>query len=144
MQTLWQDFGYGVDCGDDGFPNPGKLIKQRRMQLGLSQEDLAAFLGVSRIMVIRMEKTNAGLDSVTTRRKLAKILSIAPFALGVVSIEDVANKMQVLYDTTILKHSLQLHREAYFSGGSVGGVQGVDVMTGKILDISKDLGHQNK
>lgn len=53
-------------------------------------------------------------------------------------------KKQVLYDTTILKSSLKLHREAYFSGGNVGGVQGVDAMTDKILEISKDLGHQNK
>src|SRR5579885_555820 len=144
MNTFWQDFGYVVDCGDDGFPDPGKLIRQRHTQLGLSQEDLATCLGISRVMVSRMEKSNDGLDSVVLRRKLTKILGIAPFALGVVSLEDVAQKKQVLYDTTILKNSLKLHREAYFSGGNVGGVQGVDVMTDKILEISKDLGHQNK
>ncbi len=144
MNTFWQEFGYVVDCGDDGFPDPGKLIRQRHTQLGLSQEDLATCLGISRVMVSRMEKSNDGLDSVVLRRKLTKILGIAPFALGVVSLEDVAQKKQVLYDTTILKNSLKLHREAYFSGGNVGGVQGVDVMTDKILEISKDLGHQNK
>ena len=105
------------------------------MQLGLSQEDLAELLGISRAMVSRMEKTNAGLDSVMTRRKLAKILGISPFALGVASMEDVEDKRQVLYDTTILKNSLKLHREAYFSGGNVGGVQGVDIMTSKIREI---------
>lgn len=145
MHTLWEDLGYAVDCGDDGFPDPGKLIKQRRMQLGLSQKELARLLGVSREMVSFMEQSNAGLDSVMTRRKLANILKIAPFALGVVSsIEEVVEKKQVLYDTALLQHSLQLHREAYRSGGNVGGVQGVDVMTSKILEISNSLGHRNK
>src|SRR5437660_2858873 len=145
MHTVWEDLGYAVDCGDDGFPDPGKLIKQRRTQLGLSQKELARLLGVSREMVSFMEQTNAGLDSVMTRRKLANILKIAPFALGVVSsIEEVVEKKQVLYDTTLLQHSLQLHREAYFSGGNVGGVQGVDVMTSKLLEISNGLGHRNQ
>ncbi|HZO74327.1 MAG TPA: helix-turn-helix transcriptional regulator [Ktedonobacteraceae bacterium] len=144
MSTIWRDFGYFVDCGDDGFPDPGKLIRQQRTQLGLSQEDLAAYLGVSRGMVSYMEKSNAGLDSVMLRRKLAKILGIAPFALGVVSLGDVAQKKQVLYDTTILKQSLKLHWEAYYNGGNVGGVQGVDVMTDKILEIAKASGYQDK
>lgn len=144
MQTFWENLGYTGEYGEDGFPNPGKLIKQRRMQLGLSQEDLAELLGISRAMVSRMEKTNAGLDSVMTRRKLAKILGISPFALGVASMEDVEDKKQVLYDTTILKHSLKLHWEAYYNGGNVGGVQGVDVMTSKIREISQQLGHRDK
>src|SRR5437660_1064670 len=129
----------------------GRVSRSRRadktktyMQLGLSQEDLAELLGISRAMVSRMEKTNAGLDSVMTRRKLAKILGISPFALGVASMEDVEDKRQVLYDTTILKNSLKLHREAYFSGGNVGGVQGVDIMTSKIREISQELGNRDK
>src|SRR5579885_2404493 len=145
MQTAWEDFGYFVDCGNDGFPDPGKLMRQRRTQLGLSQKELARLLGVSREMVSFMEQTNAGLDSVMTRRKLANVLKIAPFALGVVSsIEEVAERKQALYDTTLLRHGLQMHREAYFNGGNVGGVQGVDVVTSKILEVSNDLGHRNK
>lgn len=144
MKTFWEDLGYTVECGEDEFPHPGQLIKQKRRQLGVSQRDLAELLGISREMVSRMEQSNAGLDSVMTRRKLARILGISPFALGIASIEDVADKRKILYDTTILKNSLKLHWEAYYNGGNVGGVQGVDVMTSKILEISNELGNRDK
>src|SRR5579885_1465669 len=136
MTTFWEDIGYCVECGKDGFPDPGKLIQQRRMQLDLSQEELAACLGVSRMMVTRMEQSDIGQDMVMLRRRLAKALGIAPFVLGVVSLEEVKQSKRALYDTTILQHSLKLHREAYFSGGDMGGVQGVDLITSKILEIS--------
>src|SRR5579885_2822525 len=144
MTTFWEDIGYFVECGKDGFPDPGKLMKQRRMQLGFSREELAEALGVSRVMVTRMEQANSGLDSVTTRRKLARVLKIAPFALGIVSLDEVKQGKQVFYDTTILQYSLKLHREVYFNGGNVGGVQGMDVMTSEILEISQTLGNRNQ
>ncbi len=143
MKTFWKDLGYFVECGDDGFPVPGKLIKFRRTQLNLSQGDLAELLKISREMVSRMERSNAGLDSVMTRRELARILALSPFALGIASIGDVVDKKKVLYDTTILKNSLELYREAYASGGNVGGVQGMDVMTNKIREISNELGNRD-
>ncbi len=144
MTTFWEDIGYFVECGKDGFPDPGKLMKQRRMQLGFSREELAEALGVSRVMVTRMEQANSGLDSVTTRRKLARVLKIAPFALGIVSLDEVKQGKQVFYDTSILQYSLKLHREVYFNGGNVGGVQGMDVMTSEILEISQTLGNRNQ
>lgn len=141
----WRSFGYvGSHYDEVGFPHPGELIRQRRQKLSMSQEQLAEELGISRSMVARMENDATGLDSITTRRKIAKILGLAPVMLGVVSLEDVAQGATHLYSTSILKKTLHYHSEAYFSGVSVGGVAEVQEMVQQIFDISKGLNHKNK
>lgn len=140
----WKSFGYSGESYDDvGFPHPGELIRQKRQELGMSQEQLAEELGITRSMVARMENSGTGLDSIITRRKLAKILGVAPIMLGIVSLEDVAQGTAHLYSTSILKKTLHYHSEAYFSGANVGGVGEVREMVQQIFDISKGLGHKN-
>src|SRR5437660_5294812 len=141
----WKSFGYeGPHYDEIGFPNPGELIRQRRQKLSMSQEQLAEELGISRSMVAKMENDATGLDSITTRRKIAKVLGLAPVMLGVVSLEDVAQGATHLYSTSILQKTLHYHSEAYFSGASVGGVAEVQGMVQHIFDISKGLNHKNK
>lgn len=140
----WKQFGYeGTYYDDVGFPHPGELMRQKRQELSMSQEQLAEELGVTRSMIAKMETTGVGLDSIVTRRKLAKILGIAPIMLGVVSLEDVAQGAAHLYSTSILKKTLHYHSEAYFSGASVGGVVEVQEMVQQIFNISKRLNHKN-
>jgi tetratricopeptide (TPR) repeat protein len=91
-----------------------------------------------------MENSGTGLDSIVTRRKLAKILGVAPIMLGVVSLEDVAKGATHLYSVSILRKTLHYHTEAYFSGASVGGVGEVQEMVQQIHDISRSLNHKNK
>lgn len=140
----WGSLGYAGACGVDDFPLPGKVMRQKRTELAMSQGILAGLLGASRSMVVRMEKSNHGLDSIATRRQVSKVLGIAPVMIGVVSIEEVASKATSLYSTTILKRSFHFHRESYFSGGNVGGTAEVEEMVQHIFDISTTLGHTNK
>jgi len=145
MDDVWVHLNYAGKCGEDGFPLPGDLIRQNRIQLNMSQEQLACKLGCSRAMVARMENENLGMNDIMTRRKVAKALSIAPVMLGLVAPEEVlSTKPTVLYDTALLKKSLALHREVYFAGGNVGGIQDVDATAQYIFDISKSLDHKNK
>ncbi|GCE13660.1 helix-turn-helix domain-containing protein [Tengunoibacter tsumagoiensis] len=145
MEDFWFTIGYSGSCGEDGFPTPGELIKQTRTKKGLSQEQLALELGCSRTMVARMENENLGLNDITTRRQLSKILGIAPMMLGLISREDLA-KVQptMLYNTTLLRKGLVLHREVYFSGSSIGGLNEVDATVQQVFGISKSLDHKNK
>lgn len=145
MDNFWLNAGYIGECGKDGFPPPGELIKQTRIKKSMSQEQLAFELGCSRVMVTRMENENLGLNDIVTRRNLARILGIAPMMLGLVAREDLKSpSANVLHDTTLLKSSLTLHREVYFSGGDVGGMKGVDTVVDRIYHISKAMDHKNK
>ncbi len=145
MDGIWAFLGYTGKCGEDSFPIPGELIKQYRTQRNMSQEQLALELGCSRAMVARMEKENLGLSSIATRRNLAKILGIAPIMLGLVSQDEITStKPTVLYDTKLLKRSLVLHREVYFSGGNIGGVAELEATVQQVFAISKSLNHKNK
>ncbi|HLG66148.1 MAG TPA: helix-turn-helix transcriptional regulator [Ktedonosporobacter sp.] len=140
----WTQFGYnGIHYDDVGFPHPGELMRQKRQELKMSQKELAELLGISSSMVARMEASGTGLDSVITRRKIAKILGIAPIMLGIVSLDDVAQGVAHLYSTIILRKTLHYHSEAYFGGASVGGIVEVQEMVQQIFEISKALGHKN-
>ena len=142
MRERFFILGYNGRYNDDGFPVPGDLIRIRRKQLRLTQEELASLLGCDRTMVAKMETENKGLDSITTRRQVAGALGILPAAFGLLKLDDV--KTQTVYDTSLLKKTLQLHKEVYFSGGNTGGTQNVDEMTTTMQRISKEIDHKNR
>src|SRR5579883_2610635 len=64
MDDVWVHLNYAGKCGEDGFPLPGDLIRQNRIQLNMSQEQLACKLGCSRAMVARMENENLGMNDI--------------------------------------------------------------------------------
>ena len=142
MRDFLVQMGYTGRYGHDGFPNPGDLTRFFREMRGKSQEWLANKLGLSRVMVTRMENEGLGMDNIYTRREVAKYLSITPALLGLVSKDDLDTK--VLYDTTILRTALRLHREVYFSSGLLGGIAEVDDMISRIATISEELNHKNR
>ena len=56
----------------------GERIKQRRMELGLSQEDLAKKAGVSRVQISNLERGASQFCTWKTMQKLSKALEVAP------------------------------------------------------------------
>lgn len=85
--------------GADGYPLPGKVVQYYRKQATYidrdgrerhwTQADLARQLGITEIMVNRMENKNHGLDSIERRRTLSTILKIPPVLLGLGSLDDI-------------------------------------------------------
>lgn len=142
MRDFLVRLGYTGRYGHDGFPDSGDLTKHFREKRGKSQEWLAEKLGCSRVMVTRMENEGLGMDNIYTRREIAKYLSITPALFGLVSKDDLDTK--VLYDTTILRTALKMHREVYFSTGLIGGISEVDDMLHRIAKISEGLNHKNR
>src|SRR2546421_4746186 len=126
--TMPRKIGYDTD-------NLGKMIKEEREKRNLSQQELADLVGVSREMVSRMEKDNHGLNSVQTRRQVAKALGLSPLALGVGSEADV--KAEPIYNTNILRMTLELHREAYYTTGNFG-LPAINTMVSEIDGILKE------
>lgn len=118
----------------------GKIIQAEREQQGITQEELAALLRVSRVKVSYMESHGKGLHDVFTRRAVAKALGISPLMLGVLSADA---KPEMLYDTAILRKSFQLHVENYFTTGTVT-LSDVDEMVKSIGTISKSLDQKNQ
>lgn len=118
----------------------GRKMREERKRQGITQSELADALGVTREMVAQMELYGIGLDSVTTRRKVAKALGLSPVVFGVLG-QDV--KPQALYDTTILRTSLKLHYELYYTAGNVSLVDIDNMITG-IFSISQNFNHRNK
>lgn len=142
MRDFLVQMGYTGRYGHDGFPDPGELTRFFREMRGKSQEWLANKLGLSRVMVTRMENEGLGMDNIYTRREVAKYLSITPALLGLVSKEELDTK--ILYDTTILRTALKMHREVYFSSGLLGGIPEVDNMIRSVATISEELNHKNR
>ena len=56
----------------------GEKIKKRRMELGLSQEDLAKKAGVSRVQISNLERGASQFCTWKTVQKLSKALEVAP------------------------------------------------------------------
>ena len=56
----------------------GEKIKKRRMELGLSQEDLAKKAGVSRVQISNLERGASQFCTWKTMQKLSKALEVAP------------------------------------------------------------------
>lgn len=118
--------------------NPGRIIREQRLKLGMSQKELADEIRVKPSMVARMELENHGLDSVQTRRDIAKALGISPLVLGVGNRTDV--KVNTVYNTNILRTALDMHREAYFTTGNFG-IPAVNSMVSEIDAILKEHDH---
>lgn len=81
---------------DDNFPVPGPVVRYYREQMRYtdassgkqkhwSQPDLAQRLGLTKLMVRRMETQNKGLDSMDRRKTLTLLLNIPPVLLGLAS-----------------------------------------------------------
>ena len=95
MQLGLSQFEMGVD----GYPVPGKIVKQYRERMiyvdhagrkrHWTQKDLAEKLGISEVMVNLMEKHNQGLDSIERRRALSILLKIPPVLLGLGSLDQI-------------------------------------------------------
>ena len=118
--------------------NPGKIVREERRRIGMTQAELALALGVDPSMVARMELENHGLDSVQTRRDIAKALGISPFLLGVGDRSEI--KTKTVYNINILKTALGMHREAYFTTGNFG-IPAVNSMISEINGLLKE--HDN-
>nr|BBH87767.1 hypothetical protein KTC_25180 [Thermosporothrix sp. COM3] len=113
----------------------GRIIKKRRLELKYTQGEVAHMLGVSRPYVARMETEGYGLDSVYTRRQLITILGLSPVLLGLAP-DDKPTARYI--DVEVARHTLHVHREAYFSGGNVGGVEGVRLMIGHLQEFQQN------
>ena len=118
--------------------NPGKIIRLERKKRGMTQQELALAIRVQPATVARMELENHGLDSVQTRRDIAKVFGISPFILGVGGKAD--TKTHKLYSTNILKTTLELHRTAFYTTGNFG-IPAVNNMVGEITTILKQEGN---
>ena len=88
----WLREGYPAFlAGDDGYPNPGQVVKYYREQKKQSnpswtQAGLGIALNISDVAVRGMENNNESLDSISRRRAVAFILGIAPALLGLDSL----------------------------------------------------------
>jgi transcriptional regulator with XRE-family HTH domain len=116
----------------------GKFIREERARLRMTQGELAEALHISRVMVTQMEQ-GKGLDSVVTRRAVAKALGVSPLALGVLG---QGTEPHILYDTTLLQTTFGLHFEQYLTTGSVS-LSDVDAMVKSIFSISQSLNHED-
>src|SRR5690348_15323856 len=89
IQELLVKAGYpAFPLDDDGFPQPGEIIRFFREKNCWTQEDLAKHLNLSRATVVQMEKKDYTLDSLSRRRMVAKVLHIPPAILGLGSLVD--------------------------------------------------------
>ena len=118
--------------------NPGQIVREERLKKGMTQQELALALRVKPATVARMELENHGLDSVQTRRDIAKTLGISPLLLGVGGKAD--TKTHKLYSTAILQTTLELHREAFYTTGNFG-IPAVNKMVSEIAGIIKTEGN---
>ena len=56
----------------------GKKIKKRRMELGLSQDDLAKKAGMSRVQISNLERGASQFGTWKTVQKLSNALEVSP------------------------------------------------------------------
>ena len=118
--------------------NPGKLVKAERVRKGMTQRELAVALGVTAGMVARMELMNHGLDSVTTRRDIAKALGVSPLIFGVTA-GGAITKTTSIYTTKILQSSLDLHKRTYYTNGNLD-FSTIHGMTSEVGSMLKMIG----
>ena len=101
MSDWWVDQGYHpFECGKDGFPRPGKVVKYyrslKRNDKGKpwTQKDLASVLGISEQAVRDLENRDAGMNSYDRRRFLADLFNIPYVLLGIVSLEEILKRQE--------------------------------------------------
>ncbi len=79
----WVKEGYGLfDIGEEGYPDPGQVIKRYRELRGMRPSDLASELGMTDVAVRTMESKKTGLDSIALRRRLIELLAIPAALMG--------------------------------------------------------------
>jgi DNA-binding XRE family transcriptional regulator len=90
----WAGFGLPspVETGKDGFPRPGKTARwyreqKKRTDATWTQKRLAQELGLTERAVCYLESHDVGLDSISLRRRLARLFSIPPILFGLASLE---------------------------------------------------------
>lgn len=66
----------------DGWPEAGAVVKTYRREKDWTQANLADALGITELMVRKMENSGSSLDSLTRRRALRFLLGIPPILLG--------------------------------------------------------------
>ena len=119
--------GYDTD-------NLGKMIKEERETRAESARVSRPSRSIQR-NDFTYGKRQSRLNSVQTRRQVAKALGLSPLALGVGSEADV--KAEPVYNTNILRMTLDLHREAYYTTGNFG-VPAINTMVSEIDSILKE------
>ncbi|QBD80443.1 hypothetical protein EPA93_32505 [Ktedonosporobacter rubrisoli] len=94
----WVELGYySFEPGENDFPRPGQVIRYYRQQKFKSdgkcwtQQDLANALGLTEQAVCLMETKDLGLDSITRRRVLIRILQIPAILLGLAEIPQLSS-----------------------------------------------------
>lgn len=87
--TWWVQLGVpAFDAGPDGFPRPGQVVKYFRLAKckadgqPWTQHDLALALGKQELAISEMERKDIGLNDISRRRFLSRMLSIPPILLG--------------------------------------------------------------
>ncbi len=116
----WTTFGLPatLEVGEDGFPRPGALIqwsRARAKQLDptWTQKRLAQELELTERAVYYLESQDVGLDSISLRRRLARLLMIPPLFLGLASLEDPVDVGQLIKQYRLMKpkgHPLRSQR----------------------------------
>ncbi|GCE29469.1 hypothetical protein KDA_49530 [Dictyobacter alpinus] len=90
-----------IEMGMDGFPRPGKTVHWYREQKKLTdttwtQKHLSQELGLTERAICYLESHDVGLDSISLRRRLARLLTIPPLLLGLASLADETDPGQTI------------------------------------------------
>jgi transcriptional regulator with XRE-family HTH domain len=83
-------------------PELGQTVRRYRKMMEKGnplrfQIGLARALGITDKAVREMEKQNKGLDSITRRRMLARLLNIPSATLGIVTLEEILSQQQAIH-----------------------------------------------
>lgn len=78
----------------------GKLIRELRLELNLSQTDLAMKTDSSLMTVFSLEKGIRTLMDIKILKNLSKILSISYDTLAILIVEDMSNNLKEYFDIT--------------------------------------------
>jgi DNA-binding XRE family transcriptional regulator len=99
----WTSFGLPalIETGTDGFPHTGKMTRWYREQnkqtdASWTQKRLAQELGLTERSVYYLESHNVGLDSISLRRKLARLFTISPILFGLSCLKDETDSGQIV------------------------------------------------
>lgn len=108
---------FGLACLE-GEIDPGQTVKEHRKMKPKkhplrSQKGLARALSLTEKAVRDMENRNIGLDSITRRRVLARLLAIPSAALGIITFEEILLQQQKVAMTIPLT-TIKREKEATF------------------------------
>ncbi|RAQ93938.1 hypothetical protein A4R35_00235 [Thermogemmatispora tikiterensis] len=116
----WTTFGLpaSLEVGEDGFPRPGAVIRWARARAkqddpSWTQKRLAQELGLTERAIYYLESRDVGLDSISLRRRLARLLTIPPLFLELASLEDPVDVGHLIKQYRLMKpksHPLRSQR----------------------------------